>query len=97
MATRKEAKKDIRSLTEMVIFDAIELSETLDKQKDKEKVYQLIAAIAETHNDLISRVNKPDGKKNTSLIKAHYRAIYDELLSTCDKAYEQMKQLIPAK
>lgn len=96
MASRKEAKKDIRSLTEMVIIDAIELSEVLEKQKEKEKVYKIISEVAETYNSLISRANNPDGKANKSLIKAHYRKIYNDLLSACDKAYEKMQKLLPA-
>lgn len=96
MASKKEAKKDIRFLTEMVIIDAIELSEILTETTDKKKVYTLIAEVATAHNNLISRTNKPDGKDNRKMVKAHYKSIYTDLLQVCDEAYKKLQELTPA-
>lgn len=95
MANKREVKKDIRYLTEQVIIDALEVSEMLEKEKDKKKVLDLIVEIAELHNNLISRVNHPDGTANSSLVKIHFNAIIDELMNTCNKAYEKLNKLLP--
>lgn len=95
MASKKELKKDIRYLTEQVIIDALEVADSLDAEKDKKKVLDVIVEIAGLHNQLISRTNHPDGKENPKLVKAHYNGIMDELLTACNKAYEKLNKLLP--
>jgi len=95
MASKREVKKDIRYLTEQVIIDALEVSEMLEKENDKKKVLELIVEIAELHNNLISRVNHPDGKANSRLVKIHFNAILDDLMKSCNKAYEKLSKLLP--
>lgn len=95
MSSKKELKKDIRYLTEQVIIDALEVNDLLEKEKDKKKVLDIIVDVAELHNSLISRINHPDGKDNPKLIKKHFKAIVDELLKSCNKAYEKIGKLVP--
>ena len=64
MSNKRELKKDIRALIEMVIADALELSVSFEKEIDREKVLNLIVKTANLHNDLIARVNHPDGEGN---------------------------------
>ena len=97
MAKKKDVKKDIRHLTEQVIIDSIEVSEMIEKTADKNKVYKLIAEVADTHNQLISRANKPDAKNNPKLVKEHYNMIYQDLLNACNIAYEKLQKLIPSE
>jgi hypothetical protein len=95
MASRKELKKDIRFLTQQVILDALEVAEMVTEEQDKKKILDIIVEISEMHNNLISKVNHPDGSENKKLVHGHFKAISNELLSVCNKAYEQLNDLLP--
>lgn len=94
MSKIREIKKDITYLCEQMILDAIQLSEIVDK-KHKDKVYSMITDISVFHNELIARVNHPDGKDNPKLVKSYFKNISIELLSGSDKFYEKMNSLLP--
>jgi hypothetical protein len=96
MASKREIKKDIRYLCEQLILDALEVSEIVG-ENDKQKVAGIVAEIAVIHNELISRTNHPDGKDNPKLVRAYFRAIYNDLLTECNKIYDKLNQLIPAE
>ena len=95
MASKKELKKDIRYLTEQVIIDALEVANTLNKEKDKKKVLDIIVEVANLHNQLISRTNHPDGKDDPKIVRSHYNSIMDDLMTSCNKAYEKLNKLVP--
>ncbi|MFA9390562.1 MAG: hypothetical protein ACERKD_12175 [Prolixibacteraceae bacterium] len=97
MASKRELKKDIRYLTEQVIIDALEVSELLEKEENKKKALDIIVDVANLHNQLISRINHPDGKENPKLVKLHFNAILEELMGSCSKAYNTLYQLVPEK
>lgn len=94
MASKRELKKDIRTVTELIIADALELASTFDKEADKKKVMKVIFEVADLHNSLISRVNKPDGKDNPKLAKAHYNSIIKDMMEKTSKAYEKLGLLV---
>jgi hypothetical protein len=96
MATKRDIKKDIRYLCEQLILDALEVSEMVN-DSDKQKVAGMVAEIAALHNELISRTNHPDGKDNPNLVRAHFKAIYNDLLTECNKIYDKLNNLIPAE
>lgn len=93
MASKRDLKKDIRYLTEIVIIEAIELSEVVSNEESRKKVYEVIFQIADLHNNLISRTNHPDGKFNTPIIRAHYRAIVEDLMKGCNNAFNELNQI----
>jgi len=95
MASKKEVKKDIRYLTEQVIIDALEVSEHLDEEKAKKKVLDIIVEVANLHNQLISRVNHPDGKEDSKLVKLHFDSILTDLMNSCNQAYDKLNKLLP--
>ena len=95
MANKRELKKDIQTLIEMVISDALELSLSLEKEEDQKKVLDLIVKTAGLHNDLIARVNHPDGKENPKIVKKHFQQIKKDLLEGCDSAYNELNAILP--
>lgn len=96
MATKRDIKKDIRYLCEQLILDSLEVSEIVS-ESDQQIIVGLVAEIASLHNELISRANHPDGKDNPKLVKAHYNAISNDLLTECNKIYDKLNKLIPAE
>ena len=93
MPSKRELKKDIRALSEIVITDALEMSVTFEKEKEHQKILDIIVEMANLHNDLITRVNHPDGKDNPKLVKKYYNAIIKDLLAGCNKAYEKLNAI----
>jgi hypothetical protein len=96
MATKRDIKKDIRYLCEQLILDALEVSEIVG-EGDKQNVANMIAEVSALYNELIDRANHPDGKDNPKLVKAHYNAISNDLLTECNKIYDKLNKLIPAE
>jgi hypothetical protein len=96
MASIRDIKKDIRYLCEYMILDALEVSE-ITEENNKQKVVEIIAGISSLYNNLISRVNHPDGKDNPKVVKAYYKSINNDLLTGCNKFYDQLNKLIPAE
>jgi hypothetical protein len=94
MATKRDIKKDIRYLCEQLILDALEVSE-IANESDQQIVAGLITETAALYNELISRANHTDGKDNPKLVKAHFKAISNDLLLGCNKVYEKLNKLVP--
>ncbi|MBN2263675.1 MAG: hypothetical protein JW735_12215 [Prolixibacteraceae bacterium] len=93
MANKRLLKKDIRSITTLIIADALELASRLTNAEAQEKVLDIIVSITEIHNELISRVNHPDGKDNSKLIKTHYKKVVDDLMKSYSDTYEQLGKI----
>ncbi|HKM94571.1 MAG TPA: hypothetical protein VJY41_13040 [Prolixibacteraceae bacterium] len=94
MASKRDLKKDIRSITEQVIADALEMTSNLEKDADREKILEIILEITQIHNELIERVNHPDGKDNPKMIKKHFNAIIDDLMKGYSDAYEKLGKIM---
>jgi len=94
MASKKDIKKDIRYLCEQLILDALEVSEIVN-ENDQKIIVGLVAEIASLHNELIVRSNHPDGKDNPKLVKAHFKAISNDLLTGCNSIYDKLNALVP--
>jgi hypothetical protein len=93
MASRKNIKKDIRFVIEQVISDALDIGVALEDEKEKQKVLDTIIGLVDLHNELLSRVNNPDGKENPKLVKQFFNKIYDDLLEKSNAAYDELNKL----
>jgi len=95
MASRRKLKKDIDYLCFEVIADCYNYN-YLHAGKE-EQVMEVIRETISYRNDLIARVNHPDGKNNTQKVKAHYRAVFTDLLSNVDASFSKLSALIQEK
>lgn len=95
MSNKREIKKDIQALVELVITDAFELSVTLKNDDDRQKALDVIVEAANLHNRLIGMVNHPDGKDNPKIVKKYFKQIKHDLLLGCDKAYDNLTKIVP--
>ena len=57
----------------------------------------LISDAVEFRNDLIARVNNPDGKDNPKIVKAYYKAVEKDLLTGVDKFFERLSAISASK
>jgi hypothetical protein len=92
MAKRRDVKKDIDFVTFEVVSDCLTFM-ALNPKQDNEKAVEIIKETTEIRNELIARVNHPDGKDNPKIIKAHYRAIYEDLLKKMDEQFSKLSGL----
>lgn len=93
MASVRQLKKDIEALTTQVVSYCFEYMEVY-RQADREPVVGILKSAIETRNHLIARANHPDGKDNPKLVKAHYKAIVNDLLAKTDEHFDQLRDLL---
>lgn len=96
MASVRELKKDIDYLIFEVISDCFVFS-GLNPENKSDELTTLITDAVELRNDLIARVNNPDGKDNPKIIKAYYKSVQKDLLSGADKLFTRLSALSSKK
>jgi hypothetical protein len=96
MASIRELKKDIDYLVFEVISDCFVYSNVHPDNKTDE-LTTLISDAVEFRNDLIARVNNPDGKDNPKIVKAYYKAVQKDLLSGVDNLFERLSSISAKK
>jgi hypothetical protein len=96
MASVRELKKDIDYLVFEVISDCFTYSNIHSDNKSDE-LSTLISDAVEFRNDLIARVNNPDGKDNPKIVKAYYKSVEKDLLTGVDKLFERLSALSSKK
>jgi hypothetical protein len=96
MASVRGLKKDIDSLIFEVISDCFVFSGVHPDNKTDE-VSAIITDSVNFRNDLIARVNNPDGKDNPKILKAYYKTLEKDLLSGVDKLFNRLSSLTKKK
>jgi hypothetical protein len=96
MASVRELKKDIDYLIFEVISDCFVYS-NLHPDNKTDELTELIAEAVEFRNDLIARVNNPDGKDNAKIVRAYYKSISKDLLEGVDNLFEKLSALSAKK
>lgn len=96
MASVRELKKDIDYLIFEVISDCFVFS-NLHPENKTEELTGLISDAVEFRNDLIARVNNPDGKDNPKIVKAYYKAVEKDLVTGVDKLFDRLSALTTKK
>ena len=94
MASVRGLKKDIQFLTEIVITDAIYVSEMLLEKDKQEKADEVIVGAVDMYNNLIDRTNHPDGKDNPKIVKKHYKKVSEDLLNQTDELLSTLNKLL---
>jgi hypothetical protein len=92
MASVRELKKDIDYLIYEVISDCFVFSE-LHPEIKSDELSALISEAVDFRNDLIARVNNPDGKDNPKIVKAYYKSLQKDLLTGVDSLFTRLSEL----
>ena len=96
MASIRELKKNIDSLIFEVISDCFVYSDVHPENKPDE-LSAIISDAVSFRNDLIARVNNPDGKDNPKIVKAYYKLLEKDLISGVDKLFKRLSILTEKK
>lgn len=96
MSSKRDLKKDINYLVFEVISDCFAF-EAIHPDKKTEKVEAIINDAVILRNDLIARVNNPDGKDNPKIIRTFYQGISKDLLAGVDSLFDRLSALSAKK
>jgi hypothetical protein len=96
MASIRNLKKDIDYLIFEVISDSFAYS-SIHPEDKSDDLSTIITDAVSFRNDLIARVNNPDGKDNPKIVKAYYKAIEKDLIAGVDKLFDRLSSLTAKK
>ncbi|MCX6326638.1 MAG: hypothetical protein NT144_08350 [Bacteroidia bacterium] len=96
MASVRELKKDIDYLIFEVISDCFVYSGVHPENKSDE-LSTIMSDAVNFRNDLIARVNNPDGKDNPKIVKAYYKTVEKDLMTGVDKLFIRLSALTEKK
>jgi len=96
MASRRDLKKDIDYLVFEVISDCFIL-QGIHPDHKSEELSAIISDAVNLRNDLIARVNNPDGKDNPKIIKSYYKMVSKDLLTGVDSLFTRLSKLTKKK
>lgn len=92
MASIRNIKKDVDFLISEVIGDCwVYMHFNPGKKLDEVEI--VLTKATELRNDLYSRINHPENKKDAKAVKGHYRAISKDLLEGVNGLFEQISSL----
>ncbi len=87
MASIRNIKKDIVYLTNEVVLDAC-IFINLYPEKKQDEALAIANKALDLRRDLLHRANHPEGKA-----KAHYKAVFNDLLAGVDESFRQISAL----
>jgi hypothetical protein len=96
MSSVRNLKKDIDYLVYEVISDCFAFS-GLHPDIKSDELSALISDTVDFRNDLLARVNNPDGSKNPKILKAYYKSIEKDLGKGVDELFERLSLLTKQK
>ena len=96
MASIRELKKDIDYLFFEVIYDCFTYME-VRPDDNKDEIVAIINDAISLRNDLIARVNNPDGKDNRRIIKTYFQRVHKDLLKSVDELFSRLSALASTK
>lgn len=89
MASKRDLKKDIDYLVYEILSDCFIFSD-LHPDHKTEEISAIISEAVELRNDLIARVNNPDGRNNPAVLKAFYKAVEKDLHNGVDALFVRL-------
>jgi hypothetical protein len=96
MASIKHLKKDIDNQIFAIISDCL-LYAGLHPDNKTEEVSDIIEEAVSLRNDLIARVNNPDGKDNAAVVKKYYSSVTADLTTGADKLCQRLSDVSKKK
>ena len=89
MASIRDLKKDIDLLMSLVLSDCFYVME-YNSKVNNEEIMKIAGEVIQNHRELRLRVNHPDGKYNSKLVKKYYKSLVADMLSAADSSLEKL-------
>jgi hypothetical protein len=92
MASIRVLKKDIDSIIFEVISDCF-IHAGLHPDNKTDEVSDIISEAVNLRNDLIHRVNNCEGKSDPKVLRAHFKAVKNDLITGADTLFDKLSSL----
>ena len=89
MASIRDLKKDIDLLMSLVLNDCFYVLE-YNSKVNNEEVMKIAGEVIQNHRELRLRVNHPDGKDNSKLVRKYYNDLVADMLNSADASLEKL-------
>ena len=96
MASIRQLKKDIDNQIFEIISDCL-LYSGLHPDNKSEELSDIIEDAVSLRNDLIARINNPEGKDNSQVVKKYYASVKKDLTEGSDKLCERLSAVSKKK
>jgi hypothetical protein len=96
MSSIRDLKKDVDYLVYEVISDCF-VFQGLHPENKTDELSAIINDAVNLRNDLIARVNNPDGKDNPKIVRAYYQAVRKDLMGGVDTLFTRLSALSTPK
>jgi type II secretory pathway component PulC len=91
MASVRRLKKEIEYLSSQMIGDSIDFINSFEGKE--QEIMQIIDDTVNLHNEIIDRINTPDGKDNRKIVKAYYKQVKKDYISGLNVGYKKLETL----
>jgi hypothetical protein len=92
MASRRKLKQTIKFVSSELVTD-IYFRCLMSKKLDDQKVDSLVVEIMALNREFVLRVNRPDGKNNTKIVKAYFRKLFADWQKAMEKVIKEIESL----
>ncbi|BDX38786.1 hypothetical protein CYCD_21410 [Tenuifilaceae bacterium CYCD] len=92
MANKRNLKKDVDFLVSEVVSDCYTFM-LINGDKNRDKALSIIEGMLEKRNELITRINNPENKEDSKAVKAHYKAIQQDLMVAVDDCFTKLSEI----
>ena len=92
MASIRRLKKEIEFLSSQVIGDCVDFIQTFSGKETE--AMAVIDEIVVLHNSTVDKINNPDGKDNSKLVKNFYAQLKKDYVKGINDAYQRLETLV---
>ena len=92
MASRRKLKQTIKFVSSELVTD-IYFRCLMSKKLDDQKVDSLVVEIMALNREFVLRVNRPDGKNNTKIVKAYFRKLFADWQKAMERIIKEIESL----
>ncbi len=91
MANLRNLKKEIDYILEELVFDCD--MAMYFQPANEAAIFDVMQQAVALRNDLFAKVSNPTEPKNPSLVRKHYRALYQEIETEFGKLFEKLSAI----
>ncbi|MDB4335021.1 hypothetical protein OAA06_01540 [bacterium] len=92
MASIKGLKKDINYLASEILTHGY-LKQMMHEGIDEKALSAILVDAIKMRNDLVARINHPDGKENPKIVKTYFLEVRKQLMETTDALFSKINEL----
>lgn len=96
MANKRELKKEINFLTDQLLAECV-YNDLCKETGSPQKSQELMTRLVDMRNNLLARINHPDGKDNPKQVKKYYKKIIEDFDTAIDEIFKELGEEETAK